>query len=133
NCPQAIAFQIKAGTILGQLPPYEAFCLGGSNSVRGWNDCDLAVGRSFAEATIEYRFPIWSIVSGEVFVDGGTDLGSQSNVPGKPGEILDKPGSGFSIGSGLIVTTPVGPLRLEVATQDFTDEWRFNLGVGWKF
>jgi outer membrane protein insertion porin family len=27
----------------------------------------------------------------------------------------------------------VGPLRLEVASQDFTGEWRFNLGVGWKF
>lgn len=133
NCPQALAFQIKAGTVLGDLPPYEAFCLGGSNSVRGWSDCDLSVGRSFVEATIEYRFPIWNIVSGEVFIDGGTDLGSQENVPGKPGKLLDKPGSGFSIGSGLIITTPVGPLRLEVATQDFTDEWRFNLGVGWKF
>jgi outer membrane protein insertion porin family len=27
----------------------------------------------------------------------------------------------------------VGPLRLEVASQDFTGLWRFNLGVGWKF
>jgi hypothetical protein len=26
----------------------------------------------------------------------------------------------------------VGPLRLEVASQD-TLGWRFNLGVGWKF
>jgi hypothetical protein len=47
--------------------------------------------------------------------------------------LLKKPGSGFSIGTGVIVTTPVGPLRLEVASQDFTGEWRFNLGVGWKF
>ena len=49
------------------------------------------------------------------------------------GKILDKPGSGFSLGSGLIVTTPVGPLRLEAASQGFDGEWRFNLGVGWKF
>ncbi|MCP4974479.1 MAG: BamA/TamA family outer membrane protein, partial [Prochlorococcus sp.] len=133
NCPQSIGFQIKAGTVLGQLPPYEAFCLGGSNSVRGWYDCDLAVGRSFGEATIEYRFPIWNIVAGELFIDGGTDFGSQSSVPGKPGTLLDKPGSGISVGTGLIVTTPVGPLRLEAASQDFTGEWRFNLGVGWKF
>ncbi|MDP6194024.1 MAG: BamA/TamA family outer membrane protein, partial [Prochlorococcaceae cyanobacterium ETNP18_MAG_1] len=133
NCPQSIGFQIKAGTVLGQLPPYEAFCLGGSNSVRGWYDCDLAVGRSFGEATIEYRFPIWNIVAGELFIDGGTDFGSQANVPGKPGKLLDKPGSGISVGTGLIVTTPVGPLRLEAASQDFTGEWRFNLGVGWKF
>ena len=133
NCPQAVAFQVKAGTIVGQLPPYEAFCLGGSNSVRGWFDCDLAVGRSFGEATIEYRFPIISIFSGEVFIDAGTDFGSQANVPGKPGELLDKPGSGVSPGVGVIVTTPVGPLRLELASQNFTGEVRFNLGVGWKF
>ena len=133
NCPQAIGIQLKAGSIVGDLPPYEAFCLGGSNSVRGWYDCDLAVGRSYGEATLEYRFPIISIFAGEIFVDAGTDFGSQSSVPGKPGKLLKKPGSGFSIGTGVIVTTPVGPLRLEVASQDLTGEWRFNLGVGWKF
>ena len=133
NCPQAIGIQLKAGSIVGDLPPYEAFCLGGSNSVRGWYDCDLAVGRSYGEATLEYRFPIISIFAGEIFADAGTDFGSQSSVPGKPGKLLKKPGSGFSIGTGVIVTTPVGPLRLEVASQDLTGEWRFNLGVGWKF
>jgi len=133
DCKQALAFQVTAGTNVGNLPPYEAFCLGGSNSVRGYYDCDLGVGKSFGEATLEYRFPIFSIISGEVFVDGGTSFGSQPNVPGNPGGLLLKPGDGFSVGTGLIVTTPVGPLRLEVASQDFTGEWRFNLGVGWKF
>jgi outer membrane protein insertion porin family len=133
DCKQALAFQVTAGTNVGNLPPYEAFCLGGSNSVRGYYDCDLGVGKSFGEATIEYRFPIFSIISGEVFVDGGTSFGSQPNVPGNPGGLLLKPGDGFSVGTGLIVSTPVGPLRLEVASQDFTGEWRFNLGVGWKF
>ena len=132
-CPQAIGIQAKAGTIVGDLPPYEAFCMGGGNSVRGWHNCDLAVGRSFAEASVEYRFPIWSILAGELFVDGGTDLDSQAKVPGKPGRLLNKPGSGFSLGTGVIVTTPVGPLRLEAASQDLSGEWRFNLGVGWKF
>jgi len=47
ECPQAIGFQFKAGTILGELPPYEAFCMGGTSSVRGWGSCDLAVSRSF--------------------------------------------------------------------------------------
>ncbi|MDM7936509.1 MAG: BamA/TamA family outer membrane protein [Cyanobium sp. CZS 48M] len=133
DCKQTLAFQFSAGTNIGDLPPYEAFCLGGSNSVRGYADCDMGVGRSFGEATIEYRFPLFSIVSGELFVDGGTAFGSQSGVPGNPGSLLDKPGSGFSVGTGLIVTTPVGPLRLEVASEGFTGDWRFNLGVGWKF
>ncbi len=56
-----------------------------------------------------------------------------TNIPGNPGGLLGKDGEGFSPGVGLIVTTPVGPLRLEVATENFTDNWRFNLGVGWKF
>ena len=133
DCPQAIGLQVKAGTIIGDLPPYEAFCMGGSNSIRGWYDCDLAVARTFGEVTLEYRFPIISVFSGELFVDAGTDFDTQKNVPGKPGLLLDKDGSGVSVGTGVIVGTPVGPLRLEVASKDFTDDWRFNLGVGWKF
>lgn len=133
DCKQTLAFQASFGANVGQLPPYEAFCLGGSNSVRGFYDCNLGVGRNFGEATIEYRFPLFSIVSGELFLDGGTAFGSQKNVPGNPGALLGKPGEGFSVGTGLIVTTPVGPLRLEVASQNFTSNWRFNLGVGWKF
>ena len=133
DCKQALAFQVSAGTNIGNLPPYEAFCVGGGNSVRGFYDCDMGVGRSFGEATIEYRFPLFSIVSGELFLDGGTTFGSQGGVPGNPGELLLKPGQGFSVGTGVIVTTPVGPLRLEVASRDFSGDWRFNLGVGWKF
>ena len=133
DCKQALAFQVNLGTNVGQLPPYEAFCLGGANSVRGYYDCNLDSGRSYGEATIEYRFPLFSIISGELFVDAGSTFGSQTAVPGNPGGLLGKPGEGFSVGTGVIVTTPVGPLRLEVASQNFTGNWRFNLGVGWKF
>jgi outer membrane protein insertion porin family len=134
DCKQALGFQLSGGTLIGSdIPPYEAFCLGGGSSVRGYSDCDLGVGKSFAEVTVEYRFPLFSIVSGSVFFDAGTTFGTQSDIPGNPGGLLGKKGEGFSPGVGLIVTTPVGPLRLEVASEDFTDEWRFNLGVGWKF
>ncbi len=133
DCKQALAFQVSVGTNLGSLPVYEAFCLGGANSVRGYYDCDLGVGKSFGEATVEYRFPIFSIISGEMFIDAGSTFGSQANVPGNPGTLLKKPGQGVSPGVGVIVSTPVGPLRLEVASQNFTQNWRFNLGVGWKF
>jgi outer membrane protein insertion porin family len=133
DCKQALAFQVTAGSSIGNMPGYEAFCLGGANSVRGFYDCDLGVGKSFGEATLEYRFPIFRIVSGELFIDGGTAFGTQANVSGNPGGLLNKPGAGFSVGTGLILTTPVGPLRLEVASRDFSGDWRFNLGVGWKF
>ena len=133
DCPQAIGFQLKAGTIIGELPPYEAFCMGGTSSVRGWGSCDLAVSRSFVEGTAEYRFPVWRMISGALFVDAGSDLGSQKEVPGKPGKLLQKSGSGFSLGGGVGVKTPIGPLRLDVASKDFSGDWRYTLGVGWKF
>jgi len=133
DCPQAIGFQFKAGTILGELPPYESFCMGGTSSVRGWGSCDLAVSKSFVEGTVEYRFPVWRMISGALFVDAGSDLGSQNDVPGKPGKLLQKSGSGFSLGGGLGVKTPIGPLRIDVASQDLSGDWRYTLGVGWKF
>jgi len=133
DCPQSIGFQFKAGTILGELPPYEAFCMGGTSSVRGWGSCDLAVSRSFVEGTVEYRFPVWKMISGALFVDAGSDLGSQNDVPGKPGKLLQKSGSGYSLGGGVGVKTPIGPLRLDVASKDLSGDWRYTLGVGWKF
>ena len=133
DCPQAIGFQFSAGTILGELPPYEAFCMGGTSSVRGWGSCDLAVSKSFVEGTVEYRFPVWRMISGALFVDAGSDLGSQNDVPGKPGKLLKKSGSGYSLGGGLGVKTPIGPLRLDVASKELSGDWRYTLGVGWKF
>ena len=133
DCPQAIGFQFKTGTIIGELPPYEAFCMGGTSSVRGWGSCDLAVSKSFVEGTVEYRFPVWRMISGALFVDAGSDLGSQTDVPGKPGKLLQKSGSGYSIGGGVGVKTPIGPLRLDIASKDLSGDWRYTLGVGWKF
>ncbi len=133
DCPQAIGFQFKAGTILGELPPYESFCMGGTSSVRGWGSCDLAVSKSFVEGTAEYRFPVWRMISGALFVDAGSDLGSQNDVPGKPGKLLQKSGSGYSLGGGIGVKTPIGPLRLDIASKDLSGDWRYTLGVGWKF
>ena len=133
ECAQTLGFQFKAGTILGELPPYESFCMGGSSSVRGWGACDLSVSKSFVEATAEYRFPLWRMISGSFFADVGTDLGSQSDVPGKPGKLLKKAGSGFSLGGGVGIKTPIGPLRLDIASKDLSGEMRYTLGVGWKF
>ena len=115
------------------ISPYEAFCMGGTSSVRGWGSCDLAVSKSFIEGTAEYRFPVWRMISGALFVDAGSDLGSQKNVPGKPGKLLQKSGSGFSLGGGVGVKTPIGPLRLDIASKDLSGDWRYTLGVGWKF
>ena len=133
DCFQTIGFQVKAGSIFGELPPYESFCMGGASSVRGWGSCELSVSKSFAEASAEYRVPLWRMISGALFVDAGTDFGSQKDVPGKPGKLLNKTGSGFSLGGGVGIKTPLGPIRLDIASQDLSGNTRYTLGVGWKF
>ena len=133
DCPQTLALQATGGALLGSAPPYESFCLGGSTSVRGFSECAIGPGTTFGEMSIEYRFPIFGIVSGALFSDAGSVMGSQSNVTGNPGALLDKPDSGFSYGAGAVLNTPLGPLRLEIAKGNHKDNWGFNFGVGWKF
>ncbi len=130
--PETLAFNIQAGTIIGDLPPYEAFSLGGSNSVRGYGEGELASGRSFVLATAEYRFPIFAIVGGALFFDAGTDLGTAESVPGNPGGLLDKPGSGITFGAGIRVNSPLGPLRLDYGINGEGDG-RIQFGIGEKF
>lgn len=132
NGPETLAFNLQAGTILGDLPPYEAFSLGGSNSVRGFDEGDLGSGRSFVQASAEYRFPILSAVGGALFVDAATDLGTGDNVPGNPAGLLGKPGSGLGYGVGIRVQSPLGPLRLDYGFNTEGDS-RINFGIGERF
>lgn len=132
DCPQTLAFNVQGGTIIGDLPPYEAFSLGGTDSVRGYDAGELASGRSFLQATVEYRFPVFSIVSGALFADFGTDLGTSDDIPGDPSEILDKPGTGFGYGVGVRVQSPLGNIRVDYALND-EGESRIHFGIGERF
>ncbi len=130
--PQALAFNIQGGTVIGDLPPYEAFSLGGSSSVRGYDEGDVGAGRSFIQATAEYRFPIFSVVGGALFVDYASDLGSGSGVPGNPGGVRGKPGNGFGYGLGVRVQSPLGPIRIDYGLNDQGDS-RIHFGIGERF
>ncbi|NES86357.1 MAG: BamA/TamA family outer membrane protein [Moorea sp. SIO2B7] len=130
--PQAFAFNFQAGTVLGDLPPYEAFAIGGSNSVRGYGEGDLGNGRSYFQASAEYRFPILNAVGGALFVDYGTDLGSGSAVPGNPSGVRDLPGSGLGYGLGVRIQSPLGPIRIDYGLNDQGDS-RLHFGIGERF
>jgi outer membrane protein insertion porin family len=129
---QALAFNIQGGTVLGDLPPYEAFSLGGSSSVRGYDEGDVGSGRSFIQATAEYRFPIISVVGGALFVDVASDLGSGSDVPGDPAGVRGKPGSGVGYGLGIRVQSPLGPIRIDYGFNDEGNS-RLHFGIGERF
>ena len=129
---QALVFNIQGGTIIGDLPPYEAFSLGGTTSVRGYEDGDVGSGRSYVQATAEYRFPLISIVGGSFFADYGSDLGTGNSVPGNPGSVRGKPGNGFGYGAGIRINSPIGPIRVDYALNN-RSETRIQFGIGERF
>ncbi|MCA6586082.1 MAG: BamA/TamA family outer membrane protein [Pseudanabaena sp. M158S2SP1A06QC] len=129
---QALAFNIQAGTVIGTLPPYEAFQLGGSNSVRGWDEGKIGSGRSFGIFSAEYRFPVFNIVGGVLFFDYGTDLGSASAVPGNPAVARNKPGNGAGYGIGVRVQSPLGAIRVDYGLSS-NGGTQFSFGLGEKF
>ena len=130
--PETFAFNIQAGTVLGDLPPYEAFALGGSNSVRGYDIGELGSGRSYVQATAEYRFPIVAVIGGALFLDYGSDLGTADDVLGDPAVVRDKPGSGFGYGAGVRIQSPLGPIRIDYAFND-EGESQLHFGIGERF
>ena len=137
---QTFVFNIQGGTIIGDAPPYEAFSVGGTNSVRGYSDGDVGTGRSFVQASLEYRFPITSDVGlplvtrlgGTVFADYGSDLRSGDTVRGEPGEVRNKSGSGAGFGVGLRALSDFGPVRLEFALSDQGDA-KIHFALGERF
>jgi outer membrane protein insertion porin family len=74
-----------------------------------------------ALATLEYRFPIVSKVQGALF----TDWGAAWSDGYKPKDVHG------SIGVGLSLTTPLGPLRLDYGRG--SDGGRVHFTVGGSF
>ena len=130
--PEVFAFNVQAGTIVGELPPYEAFDLGGSHSVRGYARGDVGSGRHFMQATAEYRFPVTGPLGAVLFTDFATDLGSGDDVPGDPAGERDKPGIGLGYGVGFRVGSPLGLIRADFGFND-QGENQFHFGFGQRF
>ena len=131
---QVFAFNVQAGTVIGDLPPYETFNLGGSNSVRGYGSGDIGNGRSYVLASAEYRFPIPALNSlgGVLFADFATDLGSGDTVVGNPAGVRGKPGEGFGIGAGLRLNSPLGLIRADYGVNN-QGESKVHFGLGHRF
>ncbi|KAE8682512.1 Outer envelope protein 80 [Hibiscus syriacus] len=105
--PTRLLLSLSGGHVVGNFSPHEAFAIGGTNSVRGYEEGAVGV----------------------IFADYGHDLWSGPNVPGDPAGARYKPGSGYGYGFGIRVDSPLGPLRLEYAFNDKHAK-RFHFGVG---
>ena len=131
---QVFAFNVQAGTVIGDLPPYETFDLGGSNSVRGYGAGDVGNGRSYVLASAEYRFPlpVLDSLGGVLFADFATDLGSGDTVVGDPAGVRGKPGEGFGYGAGVRLNSPLGLIRADYGINNQGDT-KVHFGIGHRF
>ncbi|XP_078443868.1 outer envelope protein of 80 kDa [Wolffia australiana] len=127
--PARLLLSLSGGHVAGSFSPHEAFAIGGTNSVRGYEEGAVGSGRSYVVASSEISFSMVGPVEGVAFADYGTDLGSGPTVPGDPAGARGKPGSGFGYGAGIRIESPLGPLRLEYALNGRRAA-RFHFGVG---
>ena len=121
-----------ADAALRAVPASDLFRTGGSSSVRGYAELELAgaddLGGLLEMVTnVEYRFPLVSVFSGALFVDGGnvwsrpTEWKLDQLIPPEPGTVLDENQLRWSAGGGVRLGSPVGPLRFDLGYRLYRD------------
>lgn len=115
---QVLAFRETVGYAEGTMPDSGRFAVGGSDTLRGYRD-DQFKGNKMLAASAEYRFPVASKVEGVVFSDVG-------NAWTGDGYTLNDLYA--SVGVGIRVSTPIGPIRLDLAKGSQGVRTNFSFG-----
>lgn len=121
-----LALRLMGGYIDGDVSYGNLFDLGGSDTLRGYED-DQFKGKKMYAATIEYRFPIAKKVQGVLFTDAGSTWGIDE---GKIPWYTDDDSLNWSVGVGIRLQTPIGPIRLDYGHGDRN---KFNFSFGTQF
>ncbi|SDU10192.1 Beta-barrel assembly machine subunit BamA [Verrucomicrobium sp. GAS474] len=146
--PYDLIFSVNGGTGVvnryggsDRVPIYERLFLGGSRSVRGFDNQQVgpkydtgepAGGLTDGYANFELTFPIIDRVRGAVFYDAGF-------VDAKYGEFTHIGGDyNSAVGIGLRLNLPIGPLRFDYGVPLKHDQWnggsgKFAFDVGYQF
>ncbi len=126
-----------AGAPLGRIPDAHRFFSGGGGSVRGFIFNTISPmmfgkiigGRSLLEGSAEMRVKVTPTIGVVPFVDFGT--ASSSSLPNFNDYV------GYGAGIGLRYLTPVGPIRLDVATplnpRPGDSRWAVYVSIGQAF
>lgn len=121
-----LALRLMGGYIDGDVSYGNLFDLGGSGTLRGYED-DQFKGKKMYAATLEYRFPIAKKVQGVLFTDAGSTWGIDE---GKIPWYTDDDSLNWSVGVGIRLQTPIGPIRLDYGHGDRN---KFNFSFGTQF
>jgi outer membrane protein insertion porin family len=144
-----VGTRLKAGAIFEigptkNIPISDLFFAGGATTVRGYQEQllgpttfdsegfkDQAIGGKLLYLmNLEFRVPLFWLFVGEVFLDGGNVWREIENF--KPGEVK------FSTGLGIVLLTPVGPIRFDYGlklNKEDSDKTRdaFHFGLYFAF
>lgn len=128
---------VTYGNSAGRSIPFDRmFYCGGANSMRGWVPRTLGpgnhpevngtrypaqVGDVRLEANVEFRFPIWWLFHGALFLDAGNVWYLRDNEDSRPEEVFHFDSFyrqlGFNTGLGLRIDAKFVILRLDLGLQ----------------
>jgi outer membrane protein insertion porin family len=111
-----VVFEPRVGRFVkvDDVPMFDRFFLGGANTMRGFSYRDVGPrdaqnqpigGNSFANATVEYTYPIVERVRGALFFDIGNVWRDAYDF--QLGDLKS------DVGFGVRLNLPIGPLRLD--------------------
>ncbi|MCS7062494.1 MAG: outer membrane protein assembly factor BamA [Methylacidiphilales bacterium] len=123
------------------VPIYDRFFIGGSRSIRGFDNRDVGPrdslnepigGRTFGFVNLELTVPIIDRVRGAVFIDAGFVDPRFAHY----GDMFDL--FNASVGFGIRLNLPIGPLRFDFGIPIKSDEYndsdgKFHFDVGYQF
>jgi outer membrane protein insertion porin family len=115
---QVIALRLTGGMAHGKISNANRFAVGGIDTVRGYRD-DEFKGNKMLAATAEYRFPVVSIIEGVVFTDTGNAWSGAGH---------DFKDFKSSVGAGIRLSTPLGPIRIDYARGSQGGRTHFSFG-----
>ncbi len=119
-------------------PEYEKYYLGGATSLRGWDNQKFLTKKSQENSEIiadrksmkvltnfEVRFPVYWLIGGEIFIDGGNLVSDIQTFQNKKYR--------WNYGYGLTLKTPLGPVRIDRAKPFDEKEWQYQFAISYAF
>ena len=123
----SIAFRLRGGVGGGELPFFEQFFVGGTDTLRGYDD-DRFWGKFLASGSVEYRHPVFDYLTLVGFVDFGDAWGNKKFLKFKDLEQTENFKIHFGYGIGGRFNTPLGAMRLDWGFGDEGNKLHFSMG-----